>query len=141
MHCEGAKVYDKAGDCPVCGMDLVKAPDLVSTKAMYTCPMHPEIIQEGPGSCPICGMDLVPMKPTESEDNKTYLDLLRKMKIASIFTLPFIIAMSDMIPNPLMQVMDSLQWNWVQFALSLPVVFYAAWMFLFELGNLSLVGI
>jgi Cu2+-exporting ATPase len=23
MHCEGAKVYDKAGDCPVCGMDLV----------------------------------------------------------------------------------------------------------------------
>jgi Cu2+-exporting ATPase len=48
MHCEGAKVYDKAGDCPVCGMDLVKAPDLVSTKAMYTCPMHPEIIQEGP---------------------------------------------------------------------------------------------
>jgi Cu2+-exporting ATPase len=98
MHCEGAKVYDKAGDCPVCGMDLVKAPDLVSTKAMYTCPMHPEIIQEGPGSCPICGMDLVPMKPTESEDNKTYLDLLRKMKIASIFTLPiFIIAMSDMI--------------------------------------------
>jgi Cu+-exporting ATPase len=131
MHCEGDKVYDKAGDCPVCGMDLVKAPDLVSTKAMYTCPMHPEIIQEGPGSCPICGMDLVPMKPTESEDNKTYLDLLRKMKIASIFTLPiFIIAMSDMIPNnPLMQVMDSLQWNWVQFALSLPVVFYAAWMF------------
>jgi Cu2+-exporting ATPase len=47
------------------------------------------------------------------------------MKIASIFTLPiFIIAMSDMIPNnPLMQVMDSLQWNWVHFALSLPVVF------------------
>jgi Cu2+-exporting ATPase len=57
----------------VCGMDLVKAPDLVSTKAMYTCPMHPEIIQEGPGSCPICGNG-VPMKPTESEDNKTYLD-------------------------------------------------------------------
>jgi hypothetical protein len=30
---------------PVCGMDLVKAP-LVSTKAMYTCPMHPEIIKK-----------------------------------------------------------------------------------------------
>ena len=26
MHCEGDKVYDKAGDCPVCGMDLVKEP-------------------------------------------------------------------------------------------------------------------
>lgn len=131
MFCEGDQVYDKAGDCPVCGMDLVKAPELVTTKASYTCPMHPEIIQDEPGNCPKCGMDLVPMKPTESEDNKTYLDLVRKMKIATVFTLPiFIIAMSDMIPNnPLMKVMDSSQWNWVQFALALPVVFYAAWMF------------
>ena len=24
MHCEGEKTYDKAGDCPVCGMDLVE---------------------------------------------------------------------------------------------------------------------
>src|ERR1043165_7982267 len=30
------------------------APDL------YTCPMHPEIVQRGPGSCPICGMALEP---------------------------------------------------------------------------------
>ncbi len=27
---------------------------------IYTCPMHPEIRQEGPGSCPICGMALEP---------------------------------------------------------------------------------
>jgi membrane fusion protein, copper/silver efflux system len=26
----------------------------------YTCPMHPQIVQNEPGSCPICGMDLVP---------------------------------------------------------------------------------
>jgi len=26
MHCEGDKTYDKPGDCPVCGMDLVKRP-------------------------------------------------------------------------------------------------------------------
>jgi hypothetical protein len=26
----------------------------------YTCPMHPEIRQDGPGKCPECGMDLVP---------------------------------------------------------------------------------
>src|SRR3546814_2327280 len=30
--------------------------------AAYTCPMHPQIVQEGPGSCPICGMDLVPVQ-------------------------------------------------------------------------------
>ena len=27
--------------------------------ASYTCPMHPEVKQEGPGRCPKCGMDLV----------------------------------------------------------------------------------
>ncbi len=26
----------------------------------YTCPMHPQIIQDKPGTCPICGMELVP---------------------------------------------------------------------------------
>lgn len=28
----------------------------------YTCPMHPQVIQDGPGICPICFMDLVPLK-------------------------------------------------------------------------------
>lgn len=131
MFCEGDKVYDKAGHCPVCGMDLVKAPEITAAKTQYSCPMHPEVVKDEPGSCPICGMDLLPMKPVENEENKTYTDLLKKMKIAVVFTLPiFIIAMSDMIPNnPLMQLMDMNSWNWVQFVLSLPVVFYASWMF------------
>src|SRR5215467_6374768 len=29
--------------------------------ARYTCPMHPEIVKDGPGACPICGMALEPM--------------------------------------------------------------------------------
>ena len=140
MHCEGEKVYDKPGDCPVCGMDLVKEAAIANSKTMYTCPMHPEVIQEGPGSCPICGMDLVPMEPTDAEENKVYNDLLRKMKIAVVFTVPiFIIAMSDMIPNnPLMKMMDAEKWNWVQLILSLPVVFYACWMF-FERAYKSII--
>ncbi|WP_348823175.1 heavy metal translocating P-type ATPase [Flavobacterium aestuarii] len=131
MHCEGEKLYDKAGDCPVCGMDLVKAPDLTVNIALYTCPMHPEVISETPGSCPICGMDLVPMEPSESEDQKTYNDLVKKMKIAVVFTVPiFAIAMIEMAHNnPLLQLMDATKWNWVQLILSLPVVFYACWIF------------
>ncbi|MES2806863.1 MAG: heavy metal translocating P-type ATPase, partial [Bacteroidota bacterium] len=140
MHCEGEKVYDKPGSCPVCGMNLEKVPELSAAKTMYTCPMHPEVIKDGPGSCPICGMDLVPMEPTDFEENKVYNDLVRKMKIAVVCTVPvFIIAMSDMIPNnPLMKIMDTQNWNWVQLILSLPVVFYACWMF-FERALKSIV--
>jgi hypothetical protein len=29
---------------------------------LFTCPMHPDILEEEPGTCPICGMDLVPTK-------------------------------------------------------------------------------
>ena len=131
MFCEGDKVYDDAGDCPVCGMDLVKAPDLEAAKIMFICSMHPEIIQDHPGACSICGMDLVPMEPKDSEENKAYDELWRKMKIALLFTIPiFVISMSDMIPtNPLTKILDTQTWNWVQLILSLPVVFYACWMF------------
>ena len=131
MHCEGDKTYDHAGDCPVCGMDLVEQVSLKKTKAQYTCPMHPEVIKDKPGACPICGMDLVPMKADVSAEEKTYQKLLKKFKIAVVFTLPiFIIAMSEMIPgNPLYNVMELKYWNWVQFGLSIPVVFYATWMF------------
>ncbi|KIX19994.1 ATPase [Flavobacterium sp. 316] len=130
MHCEGDKVYDKAGDCPVCGMDLVQQP-VLTQKVQYTCPMHPEVIKDEPGSCPICGMDLVPMEPTDSEENEAYKKLWHKMKIATLFTIPiFIISMSEMIPNnPLFKIMELSKWNWVQFILTIPVVFYACWMF------------
>ncbi|MEX2379376.1 MAG: heavy metal translocating P-type ATPase, partial [Vicingaceae bacterium] len=57
--------------------------------------------------------------------------LSKKFWIATAFTLPiFFIAMSEMIANnPLYDVMEQKQWNWVQFFLSIPVVFYATWMF------------
>ena len=139
MHCEGEKTYDQPNDCPVCGMDLVEQPKLVQV-TQYTCPMHPEIIKDEMGSCPICGMYLVPMQPTENEEDKTYQKLLWKMKIATLFTLPiFIIAMGQMIPgNPLVDIFPQQIWNWIQFSLSLPVVFYACWMF-FERAYKSIV--
>ncbi|MCB0409330.1 MAG: heavy metal translocating P-type ATPase [Flavobacteriales bacterium] len=131
MHCEGEKTYDKPGDCPVCGMDLVEQPQVNNAQQQYTCPMHPEVIEDEPGSCPKCGMDLVPVEPTESSEQKIYKNLVKKMKISLLFTIPvFFISMSDMLPNnPLIQVMDHNKWNWVQFILTLPVVFYTCWMF------------
>ena len=132
MHCEGDKTYDNPGNCPVCGMDLVEEQNLSNSPSeKWTCPMHPEIIKDEAGACPICGMDLVPMQPDLSAEEKTYKSLLKKFWIATVFTVPiFIIAMSEMLTNnPLYNLMDQKYWNWVQFALSLPVFFYATWMF------------
>ena len=36
-------------------------------QAVYTCPMHPEIINNEPGKCAICGMDLVKKGGTEKK--------------------------------------------------------------------------
>ncbi|MGO4920134.1 heavy metal translocating P-type ATPase [Maribacter spongiicola] len=132
MHCEGEKTYAAPGDCPVCGMDLVEEASVTTNKGQeYTCPMHPEVIRDEPGDCPICGMDLVPKQADISAEEKSYNKLLNKFKIAVGFTLPiFLIAMSEMIPNnPLQNILSLKYWNWVQFALSIPVVFYATWMF------------
>lgn len=131
MHCEGDKIYHKAGDCPVCGMDLVEERTITSESTQFTCPVHPEIVKDEPGSCPICGMDLIPLEANTSEEDKTYKKLLKKFWIAVAFTIPiFLIAMSEMLEdNPLYGFLEQEYWNWIQFAFSIPVVFYATWIF------------
>ena len=37
-----------------------------SEEQLYTCGMHPDIIESEPGTCPICGMNLTPIKSKNS---------------------------------------------------------------------------
>ena len=131
MGCEGDKTYDEPGSCPVCGMDLIEQPTLIQTTSKYTCPMHPEIIEDKPGNCPICGMDLIAVEPDESEEQKTYNALAKKMKLATALSVPvLLISMATYLPtNPLLSLMPQYNWDWVQFILTIPVVFVACWMF------------
>src|SRR5947209_896242 len=47
--------------------------------SVYTCPMHPEIRQQGPGSCPICGMALEPLTVSlEPEDDSELRSMTRR---------------------------------------------------------------
>ena len=96
MHCEGDKTYDRFGDCPVCGMDLV--------------PMNAAM---------------------EEEENKPNNALKKKLVISSVLALVvFVISMSEMIPNnPLMHLFSHEVGNWIQFILTLPIVFYTCWIF------------
>ncbi len=40
-------------------------------KTLYTCGMHPQVIQDHPGNCPICGMKLTPIRQDTGAENST----------------------------------------------------------------------
>ncbi len=46
-----------------------KKPETEQKVVKYTCPMHPEVVQNEPGKCPKCGMDLV-MKEKMHKETK-----------------------------------------------------------------------
>lgn len=67
--------------CHTCSSSVKKG------KGPYTCPMHPEIIEDLPGSCPLCGMALEPIGGGE-EDDTEYKDMRNRFWICSLFILP-----------------------------------------------------
>ncbi|MCW5829295.1 MAG: copper-translocating P-type ATPase [Deltaproteobacteria bacterium] len=98
----------------------------------YTCPMHPEVVQEGPGNCPKCGMALEPVTiAVQTEENTEFNDMSRRFWISLALTFPiFLLAMGEMIPG------QSLSWllppqptRWIQFFLATPVVMWGGWPF------------
>ena len=94
---------------------------------IYTCPMHPQIRQEGPGTCPICGMALEPDMPTlEDEDNPELRDFGRRFW----WTLPLtiIVFLLAMFGNRIDAFPGGAR-AWLELALSAPVVLWAGWPF------------
>ncbi len=70
MKCEGEKTYDKAGQCPKCGMNL-KAEKKVVKAVAYQCPMKCEGSKTyaKEGKCSVCKMNLKKME--EKKEEKT----------------------------------------------------------------------
>jgi P-type Cu+ transporter len=107
--------------------------------AIYTCPMHPEIRQEGPGSCPICGMALEPLEITaEAQPNHELIDFTLRFWIGLVLTLPvFVLDMGAHLFG--LELLAPQTSNLVQFALATPVVLWAGFPF-FQRGWASLVS-
>jgi P-type Cu+ transporter len=110
----------------------VAPPAPINAGVIYTCPMHPQIRQVGPGNCPICGMTLEPVKATaDVGENRELVDMTRRFWVGLALTLPvFILEMGGHIPAlGLDDLVPPRISNWIQFALSTPVVLWAGWPF------------
>jgi Cu+-exporting ATPase len=115
----------------------VEADEPMPAGTIFTCPMHPEVRQEGPGSCPICGMALEPETPTlQSGPNPELIDMTRRFWVGVLLTLPVVALemgghLFDWHP------LNPSQSNWVQLVFATPVVLWAGWPF-FERGAQSI---
>lgn len=105
----------------------------------YTCPMHPEIVQEGPGSCPICGMALEPLHGGSTGPDPELLDMNRRFWVSTILSVIILfLAMGPMVWKafPLEWMDKSGLWQWI---LTTPVVLWGGWPLL-QKGWASLVN-
>ncbi|WP_292229667.1 heavy metal translocating P-type ATPase [Brevundimonas sp.] len=107
--------------------------------SIWTCPMHPEIRQEGPGACPICGMALEPeMVSADAGPSEELTDMTRRFRLALALSLPvFILEMGSHLFPALHHLVPMKMSAWVQFLLATPVVLWAGLPF-FERGWASL---
>ncbi len=89
----------------------------------YLCPMHPEVRQKGPGTCPKCGMALEPEVPSDKEETNSELkDFSFRFWLSLPFTCGvFFLAMFGHKANLISPAIS----NWVELALSFPVVVWA----------------
>lgn len=106
---------------------------------LYTCPMDPEIVQEGPGVCPICGMALEPMgaPPAEAGPNPELTDFMRRLKLGAVLTLPLLlIAMGAHFGLSFASWTGPSLAQWIELLLATPVVLWCGRPF-FERGVAS----
>ncbi len=95
-------------------------------RVIYTCPMHPEVRQQGPGTCPKCGMALEPEMPSAEEGpNPELIDFTRRF----LWTLPLTIVtvVLAMAGHVLMPRLSGPLRSVIELLLSTPVILWAGW--------------
>ncbi len=97
----------------------------------YTCPMHPEIVQDHPGSCPKCGMALEPYSVDVEEDTSELDDMTRRFWVGVLLAIPvFVSAMgSELWPGVAAEIIQPRNRQWIELLLATPVVWWCGWPF------------
>ncbi|PJA29242.1 MAG: copper-translocating P-type ATPase [candidate division Zixibacteria bacterium CG_4_9_14_3_um_filter_46_8] len=105
--------------------------EMVRKSTTYTCPMHPDIVQDHPGNCPKCGMALEPLTAEVVGENPELVDMSRRFWISVGLAVPvFILAMvADLTPEWLPSWLSMKLVQWIEFVLATPVVLWGGWPF------------
>ena len=103
----------------------------------YTCPMHPEIVRDAPGSCPICGMALEPMVARlDDGPNPELKDFTRRLIVSAALSVPILVlSMGELIGLRFRDWWGAGVVNWMELALTSPVVVWAALPFFHRFWN------
>ncbi|ABS62008.1 heavy metal translocating P-type ATPase [Parvibaculum lavamentivorans DS-1] len=119
-----------ASCCHTHGHAHAHTPKPAAPGSKYTCPMHPEIVADGPGSCPICGMALEPMTVSRDKpENEELKDMTRRFWVAAILAAPlFAMEMGSHLLGLHIPLSPAAS-GWLQLALATPVVLWAGWPF------------
>jgi P-type Cu+ transporter len=108
--------------------------------AIYTCPMHPEIVRDAPGSCPICGMALEPRTVSLAEEPSAELaDMSRRFWASLVLTIPLLIVGMAPMAGVGLGPLAGRAGRWVELVLATPVVLWGGWPF-FVRGWTSIVN-
>jgi Cu+-exporting ATPase len=121
-------------------LDKAGEPEPLPAGTLYTCPMHPQIVQEGPGPCPICGMALEPMGALpEDTDNPELIDFTRRLWVGAPLALALLAL--DMGVHvfgiDLLPFLSPQAEQWLKLLIAIPAVLWCGLPF-FERGIASL---
>jgi len=128
-----ARCKDKFVVAPADYLGDRASPEPMPEGTIYTCPMHPEIVQVGPGTCPKCGMALEPKGVPAADEgpNPELVDFKRRFVLGAVLTAPLLVlTMGPLVGLPVRDWIGERLTLWIELILGTPVILWSGWPFM-----------